>query len=84
MERSGNDEGDLVLTPAKLRLDSTVVALYTTGTWLMHSLFLTVLMLQVSPCSGTVPQEQVALTALRCNSMPACHVDAPSLCKWRL
>ena len=43
--------GELVLTPAKLRLRSTTVLVYCSG-WLMHALFLTVLALKVSDRSG--------------------------------
>jgi hypothetical protein len=41
------EEQQLVLTPARLRIDSRVVATYTTGTWLMHAFFVVLLMLKV-------------------------------------
>jgi hypothetical protein len=45
----GREDADqLVLTPAKLRMHSSVVAVYATGTWLMHSIFIVLLFLKVS------------------------------------
>ncbi|KAI8466322.1 MAG: hypothetical protein J3K34DRAFT_434193 [Monoraphidium minutum] len=41
------DTEQLVLTPAKLRLQSRVVATYTTGTWLMHAVFIIMLLLRI-------------------------------------
>ena len=40
-------DDDLILTPAKLRLDSRVLALYATAMWLMNSVFLALLLFKV-------------------------------------
>lgn len=53
MDSGGSQETDqLVLTPAKLRLHSGVVAVYTTGTWLMHSAFITLLIMRAEGSLG--------------------------------
>jgi len=48
LEDDSQDGQDLVLTPAKLRLNSTVVVIYSTATWLTHAVFLALLMIKVS------------------------------------
>lgn len=48
---STNAEGDdeLILTPAKLRLDSRVLCSYATAVWLGHAIFCGLLLAQVMP-----------------------------------
>ena len=65
MENIDREDQHLVLTPAKLRLDSRVVATYATGTWLMHSVFILLLVLRVSAL-GLCGRSKAALTSRRC------------------
>ena len=43
-------DDDLILTPAKLRLDSRALTLYVTSMWLMNSIFLALLLFKVCVC----------------------------------
>jgi hypothetical protein len=91
MDRGGDtgDAGQLVLTPAKLRLHSVVVATYATGTWLMHGVFIVLLLLQVrgpSSCGGarlsSKPRARRSLTGARGRRARGARRPAPPM-RWR-